>query len=402
MAYIGNSLAQGLISGANIQDGTVDTPDLKDSAVTTPKVADGSVHTAKIADGAVSAAKLHTTAVTDKLGYTPLNKAGDTMTGPLDLGGKVIRDTSGTGRVYRNLTPAYDLYNSGNTAGAIVIDTNIPFDAANMCGIQIAGYSYNTSQHWEINLSGYFGEGSFYSMQATSMGNPFGASIRAAKKTATNKMSFILGDTGTVYGTSVFVERFIQSYSNQNSSHADGWTVSRITSTSAYTSLTSMPVYSPVMILPSVTTSNVKVQAPGALGYGVAPGNYVLGWLQANLSSASTYAHIKTSMWGGGSPSGNTQYIMGGFKITGYIYSTDNIDDLIQFHNWSGSMAGLVRTIKGSDVGNTAYVGSDGYVYLRLRSGTYAAYNVDLYQTLIYGTRDIYPVSTTYSNSATL
>jgi len=48
MGMIGNSLAQGLISGANIQDGTVDTPDIKD----------GAIHTAKIADGAVTSAKL--------------------------------------------------------------------------------------------------------------------------------------------------------------------------------------------------------------------------------------------------------------------------------------------------------------------------------------------------------
>ena len=41
MGMIGNSLAQGLISGANIQDGTVDTPDLKDGAVTAAKIADG-------------------------------------------------------------------------------------------------------------------------------------------------------------------------------------------------------------------------------------------------------------------------------------------------------------------------------------------------------------------------
>jgi len=38
MSYIGNSLAQGLISGANIEDGSIDTPDLKDGAVTTAKL----------------------------------------------------------------------------------------------------------------------------------------------------------------------------------------------------------------------------------------------------------------------------------------------------------------------------------------------------------------------------
>lgn len=241
MAYIGNAPAAGILSGDNIQDGTVGTNDLANSAVTTAKIADGGVHTAKIADNAVSAAKLHTTAVTDKLGYTPLNKAGDTLTGNLDLGGKLIRDTSGSGKVYYNLTPVYDLYSSGSTQGAIVIDTAIPYDASNMCAIKICGYGYNTVTPWELNLSGYFGEGSFYSMNAVSMGHPFGSSVRYARKTSTNTMSIILGETNVASATSIFVERFIQSYSNQNASHAVGWTISRLTSLSGYQSLTSIP-----------------------------------------------------------------------------------------------------------------------------------------------------------------
>ena len=60
MGMIGNTLAQGLISGANIVDGTVDTPDIKDGAVTTAKIANGAVITADIADGAVTPAKLST------------------------------------------------------------------------------------------------------------------------------------------------------------------------------------------------------------------------------------------------------------------------------------------------------------------------------------------------------
>jgi hypothetical protein len=63
MGMIGNSLAQGLISGANIQDGTVDTPDIKDSAVTTAKITDANVTTAKIADGAITTAKIANGAV---------------------------------------------------------------------------------------------------------------------------------------------------------------------------------------------------------------------------------------------------------------------------------------------------------------------------------------------------
>lgn len=55
MAYIGNSLAQGLVSGANIQDDTVGTADLK--------------------DGAVVASKLGDTAIVDKLGFAPQSAA---------------------------------------------------------------------------------------------------------------------------------------------------------------------------------------------------------------------------------------------------------------------------------------------------------------------------------------
>ena len=54
MGMIGNSLAQGLISGANIQDGTVDTPDLKDSAVTAAKIASAVITPAKLSTGALT------------------------------------------------------------------------------------------------------------------------------------------------------------------------------------------------------------------------------------------------------------------------------------------------------------------------------------------------------------
>lgn len=176
-----------------------------------------------------------------RLPYTPLNKAGDTLTGNLDLGGKLLRDTSGSGKVYYNLTPVSDLYSSGSTQGAIVIDTAIPYNVSNMCAIKICGYAYNSVMPWELSLSGYFGEGSFYSLNAMSMGHPFGTNVRYARKTATNTMSIILGDTGVVSATSIFVERFIQSYTDQNTSYAAGWTISRQTSLSGYQSLTSIP-----------------------------------------------------------------------------------------------------------------------------------------------------------------
>jgi hypothetical protein len=61
MAYIGNAPAAGIVDSGNILDGSINTADLADAAVT--------------------AAKLAAAAITDKLGYTPLNKAGDTISG---------------------------------------------------------------------------------------------------------------------------------------------------------------------------------------------------------------------------------------------------------------------------------------------------------------------------------
>jgi len=84
MGMIGNSLAQGLISGANIQDGTVDTPDIKDSAVTAAKIASDAVITAKILDANVTSAKLATGAATGtKLGSDVVVTSTDQTIGGL-------------------------------------------------------------------------------------------------------------------------------------------------------------------------------------------------------------------------------------------------------------------------------------------------------------------------------
>ena len=96
---------------------------------------------------------------------------------------------------------------------------------------------------------------------------------------------------------------------------------------------------------------------------------------------------------------------MGGFEITGYVYSTNaNIKQIIQFHNWSGTVNNYYqKTSYGSyDPDNIAYVGSDGYVYIRVVAGQYLAYRIDVNQYEIYVVRDIRVTSVTNSNSATL
>ncbi len=55
----------------------------------TLSIANGGVGTAQLADGAVTAAKLASGAAVANIGYTPVNKAGDTMTGSLDVNGSI-------------------------------------------------------------------------------------------------------------------------------------------------------------------------------------------------------------------------------------------------------------------------------------------------------------------------
>lgn len=42
-------------------------------------------------------------------------------------------------------------------------------------------------------------------------------------------------------------------------------------------------------------------------------GRYIVGWYSVAPQSSATYTHLKTSLWGGGSPYGNIDFIMGGF-----------------------------------------------------------------------------------------
>lgn len=71
--------ADGSVSTAKLANSAVTTAKIADANVTTAKIADANVTTAKIADANVTAAKLSTGAAVGNLGYTPLNKAGDTV-----------------------------------------------------------------------------------------------------------------------------------------------------------------------------------------------------------------------------------------------------------------------------------------------------------------------------------
>ena len=132
----------------------------------------------------------------------------------------------------------------------------------------------------------------------------------------------------------------------------------------------------------------------------------VIGWYQTSGNASTTYRHIRTTMWGGGSTYGNSQYIMGGFHIQSYRYvqSAGQSDAWITFHNWSGSVQnGYNYVYYGNwDAGSYVYVDSTGYVTLRLSNGSYHGHHVDLHQFPIYPVRDIRVSAVIDSNSSTI
>lgn len=71
-------------------------------------------------DASVTAVKLSSTAITDKLGYTPVNKAGDTITGQLKVNGplETISPTS------KGVYSGYDPSNSNNIGIEVVSGVN--------------------------------------------------------------------------------------------------------------------------------------------------------------------------------------------------------------------------------------------------------------------------------------
>lgn len=89
---LGRDSAGGL--KVNVDNSTLeissDTLRVKASGITTTQIQDGAVTTSKLADSSVTAQKLAPGAALSNLGYAPVNKAGDTMTGNLTLPGLTV------------------------------------------------------------------------------------------------------------------------------------------------------------------------------------------------------------------------------------------------------------------------------------------------------------------------
>ena len=131
-----------------------------------------------------------------------------------------------------------------------------------------------------------------------------------------------------------------------------------------------------------------------------------IGWWRfAGASSPSEdYWHVKTNLWMGGSPHGNSMYIMGGVHVYGFLWSDAKVIDSHQyFHNWAGGFSQLTTVNNGSMDITAPYVSSDGYwvFVVQHNSSNYTALNVDLLQLNTYAWRDIQVTANKGHSSAT-
>jgi hypothetical protein len=110
-------------------------------------------------------------------------------------------------------------------------------------------------------------------------------------------------------------------------------------------------------------------------------------WYQESYVGNSTYLHIKTNLWAGGSPSGNIEYTMSLFKGYMYAYGTPPaLEGTIVFHNWDGNFYNIGTT---GNLFVTAYKSTDGYVVLVTNSGSgEAGITIDWHQAYGYPYKD--------------
>ena len=153
-----------------------------------------------------------------------------------------------------------------------------------------------------------------------------------------------------------------------------------------------------------VTGGGLSIGPYGDTGTTREGGRYVLGWYMKTHTTSHSYVHLELNLWGGANPTGNTEYIMGGFHIHGHQYSGSGVsEERIYFHNWGGTLHGHSRHHTGTwDPGNNVYINSQGWVTLRLLAGSYRGYIIDLVQHAWYNVRDITIRSYQTSNSSSI
>lgn len=187
---------------ANINAGAVGTNQLADGSVTNVKVADGAITNAKIADGSVTSSKLAPGAVVGNLGYTPVNKAGDTITGTLILTNTTPLQISSTTLITNlnaDLLDGYDTSVSA-TANTVAVRDNSGYLSSfgvfgsNTQDLLISGKNYG------IELRIDEGNVGTRTLKITKTSNG-GTTLLSVDSNGNTSISGTLTVTGTITGT---------------------------------------------------------------------------------------------------------------------------------------------------------------------------------------------------------
>ena len=163
----------------------------------------------------------------------------------------------------------------------------------------------------------------------------------------------------------------------------------------------------PIVMHNAVTT--VSVRGPIASGY--SSGTYAQGprntrdWFvyAGPTTNSGQYVHMKTNLWAGGSPAGNSEYTMSSFRYHSYYaYGGDTTPGgYIGWHNWNGGFANPQLVNEGTlALVQNSYRSSDGYVVLVAKIGAgYSQFSIDWMQWAGYPFRERKVTAVTQSSS---
>lgn len=164
MGMIGNTPYQGQVGSGNIQDGSIDTIDIKDAAVTTAKIGDNQITNGKLADNAVTTAKIGSGQVTnDKLADNAVGTA-DIQDGAV-TSAKIADGTIVSGDLANNAVTTAKIADANVTAGKLASGaavSNIGYTPVNKAGDSLTGdlgIYHNGNAYLTVSSSDSFNAG---------------------------------------------------------------------------------------------------------------------------------------------------------------------------------------------------------------------------------------------------
>lgn len=140
-------MASSSVSTANIIDSNVTSAKLGTASVTEAKLGSDSVSTGKIQNNAVTGPKLAVGAAVANIGYSPVNKAGDTMSGTLNMGSNNILACPNVAKVHCVFQTA-----TSGAAGTLVDDHNVTSVTRNGTGVYTVNFSSNVGSANHVTL----------------------------------------------------------------------------------------------------------------------------------------------------------------------------------------------------------------------------------------------------------